>query len=279
MPRQGASPPTHPGRRDAHHGGSVRHWRHLAAVTDGGGGVDMRRASNGYARQTGRPISSLMPYRKIIMSAGADRETGAATGRADSSCSRQCVLCTRPCPLTVPCDHVLDMLQQPDELRETPGAFREQAAGRPAGESAADGGNPAVASGGWSSPDAGMAAIAPLSSTRSGSTNDQGRGYRQDATIPGRGRGCDLGEAPRSVRKEIQLCRTGSGPAARACAQLGGRPVTRVARAAVQGTGQGLPRVRQYRPGCDPDAMADRVAPRRATDLAGTSRPACRRSD
>ena len=41
-----------------------------AAVTDGGGGADMQRASNRYARQTGRPISSLLPYRKIIMSAG-----------------------------------------------------------------------------------------------------------------------------------------------------------------------------------------------------------------
>jgi hypothetical protein len=48
-----------------------------AAVTDGGGGADMRRASNRYARQTGRPISSLMPYRKIIMSAGARSGNGA----------------------------------------------------------------------------------------------------------------------------------------------------------------------------------------------------------
>jgi hypothetical protein len=52
-----------------------------AAVTDGGGGADMRRASNRYARQTGRPISSLMPYRKIIMSAGAR----SGTGRGDRS--------------------------------------------------------------------------------------------------------------------------------------------------------------------------------------------------
>lgn len=59
----------------------------------------------------------------------------------------------------------------------------------------------------------------------------------------------------------------------------GGAACTRVARAAVQDTGQGLPRVRQYRPGCDPDAMAGRVAPLHATDLTGTSRPARRRSD
>jgi hypothetical protein len=31
---------------DAHHGGSVQHWRRSSFVTDGGGAADVRRASS-----------------------------------------------------------------------------------------------------------------------------------------------------------------------------------------------------------------------------------------
>jgi hypothetical protein len=54
----------------------MRDWTlaKIVWVTDCGFSSEQNRR---YARQTGRPISSLMPYRKIIMSAGARSGNGA----------------------------------------------------------------------------------------------------------------------------------------------------------------------------------------------------------